>query len=75
MLNIMCQTGNNTFGQLGHGNQKCLESFRPIRSLLGRGVSALQAADHSSAAICDTGDVFMWGRNDHCQLGLGDDIR
>eukprot|EP00878_Enallax_costatus_P034396 GHUV01038130.1.p1 GENE.GHUV01038130.1~~GHUV01038130.1.p1 ORF type:complete len:576 (+),score=117.41 GHUV01038130.1:80-1807(+) len=68
-------TGNNTFGQLGNGDLLPLRSFKPIRSLVPLNVVALQAGDHSSAAMTENGDVFLWGRNDNHQLGLGDDNR
>lgn len=38
-------------------------------------IVALQAGDHTSAAVVESGDVYMWGRNDNHQLGLGDDNR
>jgi len=32
----------------------------------------LQAGDEHSAAVTGTGDLYMWGRGDSGQLGLGD---
>jgi len=33
----------------------------------------LQTGDYNSGAISADGTVYMWGRNDHGQLGLGDE--
>jgi alpha-tubulin suppressor-like RCC1 family protein len=66
--------GNNVFGQLGLGNWQKVNTMMPIPRLQSKDVTALQAGDFSSAAICDSGDVYLWGRNDCDQLGLGDDM-
>jgi alpha-tubulin suppressor-like RCC1 family protein len=66
--------GNNVFGQLGLGNFQPANTLMPISSLESKDVVALQAGDFSSAAICDSGSVYLWGRNDCNQLGMGDDM-
>ncbi|KAF6264241.1 regulator of chromosome condensation 1/beta-lactamase-inhibitor protein II [Scenedesmus sp. NREL 46B-D3] len=66
--------GNNVFGQLGLGNWQPVNTMTPIPKLQFQDVVALQAGDFSSAAICDSGDVYLWGRNDCNQLGVGDDM-
>jgi alpha-tubulin suppressor-like RCC1 family protein len=66
--------GNNVFGQLGLGNWQAVNTMTPIPKLQSKEIVALQAGDFSSAAICDSGDVYLWGRNDCDQLGLGDDM-
>jgi alpha-tubulin suppressor-like RCC1 family protein len=66
--------GNNVFGQLGLGNWQKVNTMMPIPKLQFKDVVALQAGDFSSAAICDCSDMYLWGRNDCNQLGLGDDM-
>jgi hypothetical protein len=66
--------GNNVFGQLGLGNWEKVNTMMTIPKLQSKDVMALQAGDFSSAAICDSGNVYLWGRNDCNQLGLGDDM-
>lgn len=58
------------WGQLGIGNQKPSNKFVPIIGL-PPDVVAMQAGGSSSAAICESGQVFVWGRNDWGMLGLG----
>lgn len=65
-------SGNNSCGQLGTGDHIARNRFTCIRSLQNMDVVALQAGDHASGAICQDGCVFVWGRNDLNQLGLGE---
>lgn len=62
------------FGQLGLGNWQPVNTMMPIPSLQSKDIVALQAGDFSSAAICDSGNVYLWGRNDCDQLGMGDNM-
>jgi alpha-tubulin suppressor-like RCC1 family protein len=59
---VPCATGANVFGQLGQGNQVARSRFVPIHALAGADIAALQAGDHSSAAIAADGKVYVWGR-------------
>jgi E3 ubiquitin-protein ligase HERC3 len=38
-----------------------------------RGVVALQAGDDHSGAVVGDGSLYLWGRGDCGQLGIGDD--
>eukprot|EP00879_Flechtneria_rotunda_P030607 GHRR01033266.1.p1 GENE.GHRR01033266.1~~GHRR01033266.1.p1 ORF type:complete len:120 (-),score=5.30 GHRR01033266.1:635-994(-) len=58
---VLC-TGANVWGQLGHGHQVPSEYFNPIAALLKEDVVALQAGDNTSAAICENGQVYLWGK-------------
>lgn len=65
-------TGANAWGQLGQGDRK--ERCRLARTVTPMpGVVAVQCGDEHSAAITGRGVLFMWGRGDSGQLGLGDD--
>ncbi|KAF8068311.1 UVR8 [Scenedesmus sp. PABB004] len=65
------RAGANVFGQLGLGHQVAAARFAPVPKLRDAQVVALQAGNHSSGAVCEDGTVFLWGRNDRGQLGLG----
>jgi alpha-tubulin suppressor-like RCC1 family protein len=39
----------------------------------GKNVVCVSVGDWHNAAICQDGRVYMWGRGDCGQLGLGDD--
>ncbi|GBF91109.1 ultraviolet-B receptor-like [Raphidocelis subcapitata] len=69
---VPCVTGANSFGQLGLGDQIKRWRFTPIRALARADISTLQCGDYNSGAIGGDGCVYLWGRNDHGQLGLGD---
>jgi alpha-tubulin suppressor-like RCC1 family protein len=62
--------GANVWGQLGTGNQTPSNRFVLVKGLPAD-VVALQAGGSSSGAICESGSVYVWGRNDWGMLGLG----
>ena len=67
----MC--GHGRGGRLGTGNEKtqyqfvCIEDFGPTRKKI---VDVALGQDHT-LAVTDQGELFVWGRNDVGQLGLG----
>lgn len=69
----MTLTGENTFGELGQGDQVKRSFFVPVMSLVNAEIVTLQCGDHNCGAIGQDGSVYVWGRNDHGQLGLGDE--
>lgn len=62
--------GCNKWGQLGLGNHDNQSRFSRVFSLSK--VSAVQAGDEHSAAVTEDGGLYLWGRGDSGQLGLGD---
>ena len=62
--------GINTWGQLGLGDRLTRARFNPTLPIAH--VTAVQAGDEHSAAVTEDGDLFLWGRGDSGQLGLGD---
>ena len=72
--------GNNTYGQLGQGDQTArgddpgeLGDALPVIPLgNGRAVAAVSAAYEHTCAILDTGAVKCWGAGGNGRLGLGD---
>jgi alpha-tubulin suppressor-like RCC1 family protein len=64
-------SGGNACGQLGLSTLQKVHQLTPIMGL--QHVVALQAGEYNSAAITLEQDIYLWGRNDHGQLGLGND--
>lgn len=64
--------GLNSWGQLGHGDRKERLAFTPLPRTI-RGVVSLQAGDDHSAAITHDGGLYLWGRGDCGQLGVGEE--
>lgn len=66
----LARAGSNSFGQLGLGNRAPQILFTPVIKIAD--VVAIQAGGEHAAAVTAAGDLFMWGRGDCGQLGLGD---
>ncbi|KAJ9528699.1 hypothetical protein QJQ45_020596 [Haematococcus lacustris] len=62
--------GCNAYGQLGHGDRSSRCLFTPVPRIPN--VVAVQAGDEHSCAITTAGELFLWGRGDSGQLGMGD---
>lgn len=62
--------GCNSHGQLGQGDRVDRLVFTPTIKVSN--VVAVQAGDEHSAAITASGDLYLWGRGDSGQLGMGD---
>jgi alpha-tubulin suppressor-like RCC1 family protein len=67
---MCCCAGANVWGQLGIGNQTEANKFVAVKGLPSD-VVAVQAGGSTSAAICDSGHTYVWGRNDWGMCGLG----
>ncbi len=63
-------TGCNSHGQLGLGDRSSRPAFTHVPRL--GNVVAVQAGDEHTAVVTAEGDLFVWGRGDSGQLGLGD---
>ncbi len=59
-------TGDNTYGQLGLGDN----TNRNVFTLVGGGYSDFVAGGNHSLALKPNGDLFVCGRNNNGQLGL-----
>ncbi len=65
--------GDNTYGQLGHGDK--VERFEPTRiehdSLSGVKIVDVQAGEEFSILLSDSGNVYVMGNNNNGYLGIG----
>lgn len=66
--NKLFSIGENGSGQLGIGNQK--SHFDP-QHVMDDVKEVIVGGNPFVFAIKFDGDVFVWGKNQHCQLGLG----
>ncbi|XP_065839142.1 uncharacterized protein [Oscarella lobularis] len=61
--------GSGANGRLGHGNVR--DRYLPIMigELRGMDVQSISSHEHHSAAVCDNGDLYTWGRDMGGSLG------
>uniref|UniRef100_A0AAV1UXL0 RCC1-like domain-containing protein n=1 Tax=Peronospora matthiolae TaxID=2874970 RepID=A0AAV1UXL0_9STRA len=72
--------GTGTLGQLGHGPvvksgiRNAYEELSPklLEAFEGKGITRLDFGASHSAAIDESGKLFMWGSNEYGKLGLGE---
>ena len=75
--NVFASWGSNHNGQLGLNDSKrrlvpsLIASLRRNGAKHGRIVD-ISCGGHHALALSSTGKVYVWGRNNHGQLGLGD---
>ena len=69
-------TGNNSYGQLGHGDKKKTFNFTRVEALRGKKVVTVASGHHHTGAVVESeegrNDLYLWGRGDWGQLGTGD---
>jgi regulator of chromosome condensation len=64
--------GLNNYGQLGVGGTEEAVQPEPVLGLDGKiKVSDIRGGEHHSLALDTNGNVWVWGRGDSGQLGLG----
>eukprot|EP00727_Mastigamoeba_balamuthi_P000856 m51a1_g10768 putative protein kinase like protein (954) ;mRNA; f:34577-38607 len=63
--------GKNSRGQLGIGSFEGRSTPSRVADLWGTQISIVACGPHNSAAYSCAGQLYMWGRNDTYQLGLG----
>ncbi|XP_073318443.1 X-linked retinitis pigmentosa GTPase regulator-like [Pagrus major] len=65
-------SGGNSEGQLGLGDFEERTSFQRIQMFDSHGpIRMLAAGSNTSAALTESGKLFMWGDNTEGQIGLG----
>ena len=74
-------TGGNAYGQLGHGDTRGRFWLSRVEALRGTCPQSVHAGVDHTAAVCGKtygacvggGKMYVWGRGDWGQLGLGND--
>ncbi|KAM4601976.1 retinitis pigmentosa GTPase regulator b [Polymixia lowei] len=65
-------TGGNSEGQLGLGDCEEKTAFQLVKFFSSRRpIKMLAAGSNTSAALTESGKLFMWGDNTEGQIGLG----
>jgi alpha-tubulin suppressor-like RCC1 family protein len=65
--------GRNDYGQLGLGHSQAkINSCQVIHGLSDKSVTTITAGCYHSVAATSNGMLYMFGRNNHGQLGSGD---
>jgi len=62
--------GGGVFGQLGHGDRVTQWTPRLVRALRGVNVTSVSVGARHTVAVCDMGEVYVWGSNEFGELGL-----
>ena len=66
--------GCNLHGQLGHGARfgtESLKRFIEVEALSDESIVLVACGGAHSAAVCDDGGLYTWGKNQNGQLGHG----
>nr|CCA21400.1 HECT E3 ubiquitin ligase putative [Albugo laibachii Nc14] len=61
--------GQNSYGELGHGDTVARNSFTRVESLLQRSVKEIAAGNEHSVVLTEEGEVLTCGYNDNGQCG------
>lgn len=68
-------TGENSYGQLGHGDKKSTFVFTRVEALRGKRVITVASGHNHTGAMVENTDgsnsLYTWGRGDWGQLGTG----
>ena len=65
--------GDGEYGRCGNGRKRQLAP-EPVELLAGKPVAQAVAGRSHSLALTDGGEVWVWGKNDAGQLGLGGSV-
>lgn len=63
--------GNNTYGQLGHGDRVTLWQPKIIEAFSNDKIEMVAAGSSHSAAVNSKGEVYVWGNGIYGQIGHG----
>jgi alpha-tubulin suppressor-like RCC1 family protein len=65
--------GNGEFGRCGNGKSQ-QPVPEPVDVLSSQKCTAVSAGQQFSTAVTASGDLWVWGKNDQAQLGLGGNL-
>ncbi len=75
--NQVYATGSGEYGKLGLGDTADEPTFAPVEFIDKQDnkleISKVQCASSFSGALSTNGILFLWGRNDQGQMGLGEE--
>ena len=63
--------GDNTYGQLGTGDTRSIDSPTSITTAFEGKVVQIAALGNHSLALTEDGRIYSWGQNNHGQVGNG----
>lgn len=63
--------GQNDYGSLGTGGSQSYQPLTHVTWLPGQEIDQFAAGYHSTIALTESGKIYVWGRNETGQLGLG----
>lgn len=76
--NLLFATGQGGYGILGNGDSN--DQLFPVEITAlsaclseGENIKKISAGNSFSVLLTDRGNLYVWGRNDHGQLGLGEE--
>jgi alpha-tubulin suppressor-like RCC1 family protein len=62
--------GDNSMGQLGHGEARQRSGLVAVKLPKGTSVKEVAAGGHHNLLLTKTGELYGWGHNAQGQLGL-----
>ena len=75
-MNRVLSSGQNLYGQLGNNSTTDSDSFVDISAAIALepedNLAGVSAGSRFSLVYTESGRVFVWGANDHSQLGTGE---
>ncbi|KRX01636.1 Regulator of chromosome condensation 1/beta-lactamase-inhibitor protein II [Pseudocohnilembus persalinus] len=75
LVNLYYSWGLNKNGQLGIDSEEDMSVLQQeIVAFRGKNMVQFNGGEHHSMAIDDQGQLYVWGKNDEGQLGLGESL-
>nr|XP_012226242.1 PREDICTED: RCC1 and BTB domain-containing protein 1-like isoform X2 [Linepithema humile] len=63
--------GENTYGQLGLGDNAAMINRKPIKIIKDVAIAKVECGSEHTLALTREGLLYVWGKNDDGQLGIG----
>ncbi|XP_012226239.2 RCC1 and BTB domain-containing protein 1-like [Linepithema humile] len=63
--------GENTYGQLGLGINGAMIHLKPMKIMIDVPIAKVECGTDHTLALSREGLLYVWGKNDHGQLGIG----
>lgn len=69
---ILKSWGLNHYGQLGHSNHENAYSAKEVEFFRNKNIKSIVGGDAHSMVLLESGEIYVWGKNDENQLGFED---